>query len=800
MIAAALVLAAALPVVPPASAGMSSARLTRLDGIVAEAIERKELPGAVVLVGRHGKVVFRKAYGHRALKPSPEPMTADTAFDLASVTKTVATATSVMVLVERGRVRLSDPVVRHLPGFAAGGGEREKITVEQLLTHRAGFVPDDPMDLYTLTPDEIFTGKYQRPLASSPGSKFVYSDVGYEVLAELVRAVSGKPLDVFARENVLDPLGMAETEFRPLAADPARLRLPVSRIAPTELKDGRYLRGQVHDPRAYALGGVAGHAGLFGTADDLARFCRAMLGQGASGDGSRVLSPAGVYAMTRPRYYGDADLRGLGWDIATSYSSMRGELFPPGSFGHSGWTGTSLWLDPASDTFLVILSNRNHPDGAGNVVPLRAKLATAVAAAITDVPVEKLRSYGKEATLLAALGQAPRASVGAQTKSAPAAGSVQSGLDVLEADGFKPIAGLRVALLTHRAALSRDGRSSIDVLASDKARAAGVTLVRLFAPEHGLRSALDEKVPDSVDERTGLPIRSLYGDSRRVAPEDLAGLDAVVVDLQDVGVRFYTYLTTLGYLMEDAGKTKVKVVVLDRPDPIRADRWEGPPADADKLSFTAYHPIPIRTGMTIGELARLFKAEKAPATDLTVVAMKGYRRDLWHDETGLPWENPSPNLRSVTEAALYPGVALLETTNVSVGRGTETPFEVVGAPFVDGPTLARTLSARSLRGVRFTPVRFTPASAVHKGASCGGVRITLVDRDALDAVALGLELATALRDLYPKDWESAKLRRLLVNEAAFTRFSRGESAAQIASGWAAELMEFEKRRAAYLLY
>ncbi|HQR47467.1 MAG TPA: DUF1343 domain-containing protein, partial [Thermoanaerobaculia bacterium] len=380
---------------------------------------------------------------------------------------------------------------------------------------------------------------------------------------------------------------------------------------------------------------------------------------------------------------------------------------------------------------------------------------------------------------------------------------VRPGIDVLEASAFKQVAGLKIGLVTNQTGLTRDGRSTIDVLLSEKARSAGVTLVRLFSPEHGIRGALDEKVPDSVDEKTGLPVRSLYGDTKewqRPKPGDLDGLDAVVVDLQDAGTRYYTYLTTVGYVMEEAAKAKVKVVVLDRPDPITAEKPEGPLADDDKLSFVAYHTIPVRTGMTIGELAQLFNAERKVGADLVVVKMANYARDLWYDETGLPWVNPSPNLRSVTAAALYPGVGLVEATNVSVGRGTDAPFELVGAPWMDGARMAATLNARGIPGVRFTPVRFTPSAYVHKGAACSGVRISLVDRKALDAVALGIHLMTALRDLHPREWETKNANRLLLSEAAMTRFGRGETAGEIVAGWTASLMEFERRRAAYLLY
>jgi uncharacterized protein YbbC (DUF1343 family)/CubicO group peptidase (beta-lactamase class C family) len=782
-----------LPVAAPASVGMSAERLARIDAAVAESIARKECPGAVVLIGRRGKVAYRKAYGRRAVAPAVEAMTVDTVFDMASLTKPIATATSVMTLIEDGKLRLADRVAKILPAFATGDGGRDKVTIEELLTHRAGLAPDDPMALYVGTPAEIWERKNRQPLVNPPGACFVYSDVGYEVLGEIVRQVSGLPLDQYAARRVFAPLGMADTEFRP----GGKGRIPLSRIAPTEKIGGVFRRGEVHDPRAFAMGGVEGHAGLFSTADDLARYATAMLRGGGP-----VLSPAGVAAMTRPRTFGDGNIRALGWDVATRFASNRGDLFPPGSYGHTGWTGTSIWIDPATDVFVILLTNRVHPDDSGNVIALRGKVASIAASAITDAKPADLVRAAERLTVLAAAGARP---IAARAATAPEERrfDVRAGVDVLEASGFKAIAGKRVALLTNQTGRTRDGRSTIDVLASEKAKAAGVRLVRLFSPEHGIRGALDTAVGDTTDAATGLPIRSLYGDtpeSRRPRPEDLAGLDAVVVDLQDAGARYYTYLTTMGYLMEEAAKAKVAVVVLDRPDPITAEKVEGPLADGDKLSFIAYHAVPVRPGMTIGELARLFDAERKIGADLTVVKMERYARGLWYDETGLPWTNPSPNLRTVTEAALYPGVGLLEATNVSVGRGTDTPFEVVGAPWMDGLRVAATLNASGIAGARFTPVRFTPSSSVFEGEECGGVRITVVDRTALDAVALGIHLMTALRDLHPDRWDSKNANRLLLSESAMRRFFRGETATEIVHGWTASVMEFERRRAAYLLY
>lgn len=781
----ALLLAAALA--RPAVSRPPAPRMAAIDSAIGESISRGELPGAVVLVGSRDRVVFRKAYGNRAVLPAREPMTVDTVFDVASLTKPIATATSVMILVERGKIALRDPVVRYIPEFAPEGGDREKVTVEQLLTHRAGLPPDDPIELYTGTRAEIFERKYRQPLEAPPGSRFRYSDVGYEVLGELVERVSGQPLDRFAEENVFRPLGMRDSHFRPVAAsrflgermgltDPSRP--PISRIAPTERREDRWMRGEVHDPRAFAVGGVAGHAGLFSTADDLSRYCRMVLAGGKLGS-ARVLSPLGVEAMTRPRFYGDDDLRGLGWDIATAWSRNRGDLFPPGSFGHTGFTGTSLWLDPSSGTYVVFLSNHLHPDGKGNVIRLRGLVSTIVAASLaTDTRVAARRLAAR----------------------VPVRRNVLAGVDVLVAEEFAPLAGKRVGLVTHAAGRARDGRSTIEVLASDEAKKAGVKLVAIFSPEHGILSDADSRVADQVDSGTGLPIHSLYGDRRRPRPEDLAGVEALVLDLQDVGTRFYTYITTIRYVLEEAARAKVPVVVLDRPDPIGPLAVEGPLADPDRLSFTVPHTIPVRYGMTPGELALLFNDELKIGARLEVVKLSGWTRGLWYDETGLEWVNPSPNMRSLTEATLYPGIGLLETANLSVGRGTDTPFEVVGAPWLDGRRLAAVLSERKIRGVTFTPIHFTPASSTYAGERCGGVRLTVTDRDALAPVALGIEIAVALRDLHPGDWRMVKLPDLLANRDAFERLQKGDTAESIIRSWKPGQDAFLARRARFLLY
>jgi len=328
-----------------------------------------------------------------------------------------------------------------------------------------------------------------------------------------------------------------------------------------------------------------------------------------------------------------------------------------------------------------------------------------------------------------------------------------------------------------------------------------VKLVRLFSPEHGIRGILDEQVPAEVDEKTKLPILSLYGDTRRPTDAMLEGLDAIVIDLQDIGARFYTYMTTMAYVMEEAAKRKLQVVVLDRPNPVNGWQVEGPALDKDSASFVGYFPpMPIRHGMTLGELARLFNGENRIGADLNVVAMKNWRRDDWFDDTALPWISPSPNMRNMNEAALYPGIGAIEGTNVSVGRGTDTPFEHVGAPWIDGVQLADTLNARALPGVRFYPVRFTPASSKYAGEECQGVFVIVTDRAALRPVRVGLEIASALARLYPRQYQLDLAARLFGSRDTLARVRTGDDPAAIAASWGAAESRWRLLRAKYLLY
>ena len=525
------------------------------------------------------------------------------------------------------------------------------------------------------------------------------------------------------------------------------------------------------------MGGVAGHAGLFSTAADLAQFCRMLLGGGRVGR-VRILSPLSIERMTHPATPpGMRDVRGLGWDIDTTYSANRGDLFSTGSFGHTGFTGTSMWIDPRTKSCVIFLSNRVHPDGKGDVTPLRGQVASVAAAAVSTIVDGGAGSAA-----------APRGNHAAPTL---------TGIDVLESEGFAPLHGRHVGLVTNHTGRSRAGVSTIDLLA----QARDVTLVALFSPEHGIRGEADARVASSRDERTGLPIYSLYGETRRPTEAMLAGIDTVVVDLQDIGARFYTYMTTMAYVMEEAARRGLPVIVLDRPNPINGTDVEGPMLDRAAIGFTGYLPMPVRHGMTIGELARLFNGENRIRASLTVVAMKNWPRAGWFDDTGLPWTNPSPNMRNMMAASLYPGIGAIEGTNISVGRGTDTPFEQIGAPWIDGAALAEALNRRELIGVRFYPVSFTPApGAKFGGELCRGVFMIVTDRERLRPVRLGLEIAAALSRLYGAQFKLEAAATLLGSKATIERIRAGEDPTEIAGSWAADEARWRELREKYLLY
>jgi uncharacterized protein YbbC (DUF1343 family) len=747
------------PRLDPAAAGFDANRLAMIDGLVEEALAAGKMPGCAVCIGRRDGIAMLKAYGRRAVQPADEPMTLDTIFDLASLTKPVATATAIMQLVEVGKLRLSDPIATHIPEFAAAG--KEKLTVHDLLTHQSGLIADNPIDDYADGPAKALERIWNLTPLHPAATKFIYSDVNFIVLGQLVERISGESVAAFAARKTFTPLGMSETGYQPAESLHAR-------AAPTEERDGHWMRGEVHDPRCWKLGGVAGHAGLFGTATDLARYATMML-RGGELEGVRVLAPETIAVMTRGWPIPGGGVRGLGWDKRSPLSSNRGDLLTEAAFGHGGFTGTAIWIDPALDLYVVFLSNRVHPDGKGLVNPLIARIASTAVAGLVE----------------------PRGVPQAATDR-----PVLTGIDVLVRSGFRQLAGKRVAVITNHTGLDRERRRTASLLA----KADGVTLVAIFGPEHGASGTFDQaNVPDGKDEETGVPVKSLYGATKRPTPEMLADVDTIVFDIQDIGCRFYTYVSTMLEAMKAAAEHKKAFVVLDRPNPIDGVSMAGPLVDAGAETFVGCHPIPLRHGMTVGELAKMFAADLKLDLDLTVIPCEGWRRTDAFDATGLEWVNPSPNMRSLTEAFLYPGIGLLEFTNLSVGRGTDTPFEVIGAPWLDGRVLADALAARRIPGVGFVPIRFTPSASKFKGEPCGGVNIAVTDRAALDPVRVGLEISVALRRLYPTNWEAEKMATLLLHRATLDAILAGEGAERVLETAREGLADFDRRRGAFLL-
>jgi uncharacterized protein YbbC (DUF1343 family)/CubicO group peptidase (beta-lactamase class C family) len=748
-----------------------------MDSAINQAIAEKKCPGGVLWVEHHGEA-YHRAYGYRAEVPSMEPMTEDTIFDAASLTKVVACTPAIMLLIERGQVRLDDRVQTYIPEFVGDG--KEDITVRQLMTHTSGLRGDIETQTDWHGQKVAIQKACAENLLSKPGTEFRYSDINFFLLGEIVQRVSKTPLDQFVSRQIYESLHMVDTEFLPPQSKSGR-------IAPTEVVAGQPFRGIVHDPTARHMGGVAGHAGLFLTAADLARYCRMLLNEGSLDD-VRIFKPETVRLMTSVQTPPSmSERRGLGWDIDTGYSGPRGKYFPIGSYGHTGWTGPSLWIDPFSQSFVIFLCNRNHPDESGNVIALRAHLGTLAAEAITDFNFTYVPG---------ALARRETGSGGAENPSARNATSFRTlnGIDVLAKQNFAPLKGLRVGLVTNHTGHDRERHSTIDLLA----RAPGVQLKALFSPEHGIRGVRDEHVADSVDEKTGLPVYSLYGNSFKPTTNQLKDLDALVFDIQDIGCRFYTYTATMGYCMEAAAENGKKYFVLDRVNPLNGITVDGPLRDGER-SFVAFHRVPLRYGMTIGELAKMFKGERSLQVDLTIIPLENWRRDLWFDQTGLPWTNPSPNMRNLTEAILYPGVGLLESA-VSVGRGTDTPFQLVGAPYVDELKLADELNRAALTGVRFVPNRFTPNASTHKGESCGGVDILLTDRDHCNVVDIGLLIAKTLQRLYPKQFDADKIEHLLRHPATLAAIKTDKPLKEIRAAWQKDLDDFLKVREGYLIY
>lgn len=721
-------------------------------GLMETAIRAGKLPGAVVAVGTSDGLRYLRAFGQRALDP-PEPMTEDTLFDLASLTKPLATAASVHLLVERGLVSLDAPAARYLPAFGAKG--KRRVTVRQLLLHTSGLDRVNPLRDFAGGAEAGLARILGRKLAHLPGQRFEYSDLGYIVLGALVERVAGQPLDVFSEAAFYRPLAMADTKFRPPATDRAR-------CAPTEERDDQPIRGVVDDPRCYRLGGVAGNAGLFSTARDVSRFAQMML-RGGEVDGQRVLQAQSVERWTKPQTAAQAQ-RTPGWDAQSDYAKGRGLNMSRKTYGHGGYTGTSLWLDPERDLFVLLLSNRVHVGPGGSIHPL--------ASAIGDIAVAAV-----------------------ERERAPAE-HVLTGIDVLEQQAHARLRGAKVAVLTNHAARTRKGQRTLDVLL----RAPKVRVISVWTPEHGLSARREGHVGSSRLGKNGPPVFSLFGKQRDPTYGMLRGIDTIVIDLQDVGVRFYTYMSTILRVLRSAADNGLRVVLLDRPNPLGGTVVAGPVREAAYESFVNYHPLPVVHGMTAGELAMLLNAEREVGARLEVVQTRGWRREMRFTDTGLTWRNPSPNLRSETQVTLYPALGLLEGTNLAVGRGTPTPFEVLGAPFIDGAALAADLSRRDLPGVRFASVSFVPRSSRHARKRCYGVRLSLTDARAFQPVRTAFAIAEALLKLAPEQWDRDRLPKGIAHAQAVQGLETGADFEALQATWLPGLRDFETIRRKYLLY
>ncbi len=801
--------ATGLPTREPQTVGLVTERLAAADAIVADAVANKGIPGAVLLVARRGAVVWRKAHGFAALRPQTRPMTTDTIFDLASLTKPVV-ATAAARLIEDGKLELDAPVSRYLPAFDQAGGDKARITVRHLMTHAGGLAAGGAYSGKQRTVAQIVDDIVASKQKSAPGEAFLYSDFSFVTMGAVVEAVTGETLDAFCRRTLFAPLGMKDTAFRP---EPA---LAMRAASTTAGDDTEATRGIVHDPTARAMGGVSGNAGLFSTADDLAIFCQMLLNGGEYG-GRRILKPETVALLTSKQSPFEGNARALGWDLESGYA-IRGNL-SPGSFGHTGFTGTSMWVDPTTQTIVVLLSNAVHGQPATRAhIPLRREVSNAVAASIFGAPLlaapRREVSNAVAASIFGApLLAAPAVSATAATPVSPAApvtvanpARVQTGLDILARENFARLEGKNVGIVCNHTATDAQGRHLVDLMFANKK----INIVALFGPEHSIRGDVDDRIGDTNDAKTGLKVYSLYdyklpaAQRYRPTPEMLRGIDTLVFDIQDIGARYYTYIATLGYVMEEAAKANIKVVVLDRPNPIGGLLVEGPLLDP-KLSgqFTAYHTMPISHGMTMGELALMYNAERKIGANVEVVKMTGWNRRMLFDETGLPWQNPSPNIRNMRQEILYPGVGFLEGLPLSVGRGTDTPFEILGAPWIDGVALAANLNARRLPGVTFVPVRFTPASSKHKGVQCGGVQIMLWQRQNFRPSELGIHLADALIRLYPTQLPAqlfGTARTMMGNEAVPAALLAGASPQSIIASWTQDVAVWRDRRAKFLLY
>lgn len=678
----------------------------RIRAALERAVKEAKAPGAVACVGQGDNRLFLGAADYRALVPEKEAATVDTVYDVASLTKVIATTTAVMLLRDQGVLRLDQPVSAFIPL-----PNLDKITLRHLLTHTSGLPAWGA--LYTEISGRLayIERIAATPLEAPPGTTRTYSDLGFILLARVVEQAAQEQFDVFCKTHIFEPLKMTDTMFNP----PEELR---PRCAPTEQSEvrGRLIRGEVHDDNAFAQGGISGHAGLFSTAADLERFCRALM------DG-RIVSLQTLDDMTRPGQVPCYPWQGLGWWLDPCADWANGFLPSRTAMGHTGWTGTSIWMDRANTLYAILLSNTCHPSKRRrDNKELRRRFYTPIAAA----------SY-------------------------PDSTNAQTGLDKALRNQFNAFRGRRLALLSNSAALDQVGRPILDTLALCDF----LQLRYIYSPEHGFTGSAEAGA--KVASRGGpTPVISLYGDRKKPSAEELRQVDLFVVDLPDIGARYYTYMATMKDCMEACAAHKVPMLVLDRPNPLGGVVLEGPlPDKYDSPVCSA--PIPIRHGMTLGELALFFKRHffAKSGLKLDIQAADNWWRELQFDACALPWVPPSPNIPTPDTALMYIGTCLFEGVNMNEGRGTKTPFLVCGAPWLRPVDVLKKIPEETRSGIVLKPVIYMPKSIPGKASSpvyqdklCQGITFKITDRQVARPFTTAIALISAIQHCHPElEWK-----------------------------------------------
>jgi uncharacterized protein YbbC (DUF1343 family)/CubicO group peptidase (beta-lactamase class C family) len=718
-----------------------------LERALKDAVTASKVPGAVAYVGNLDSTFFHGAAGARQIVPKALPAKKDTPYDLASLTKVVATTTSIMLLYEKGDIELDAPVSEYLPIPAF-----RKFTIRHCMTHTAGLHPGMPLYKDANSLNEMLQRYSSVELTWTPGSRRRYSDVGFMILGRVVELVGRQPLNLFAKKHIFDPLKMAHTSFNP----PKEWADTCAATEDCKWRGG-VIVGKVHDENAYAVGGVSGHAGLFSTAPDLATFCRAFM----SGE---ILKASTIAKMTKLGQTPFYPWQGLGWKIDPWTCGSEGFLPSRSAIGHTGWTGTCIWMDLKKGLFSILLANTCHPSrNSHDTKMLRHDFHAAIA-----------REYY------------------------PNTSNTHGGLDRLVWDEFEPVKKKRIAVLANQSSVDQLGRPILDVLALEPT----VRVCMAYSPEHGFRGTAE--AGEHVNSEAGkVPIISLYGKQKAPTPEELAKIDLFVADLQDVGVRCYTYMATLFRCLEACADAKKPVLLLDRPNPICGDIVEGPISEMP-LSITCYAPIPTRHAMTPGELALFFQKNmlRGKRLDLTVYELDGWSRNLFFDQCALPWVPTSPNIPTAETALAYAGMCLFEATNLNEGRGTETPFYIVGAPWLDAAAAVKALRKGEKAGFTITTGLYVPKAIPskasdprYKGKSCKGVFIKIDDPRTARPFELALALLRVINRLHPDKCPiDGSIDTLIGSPEVRKALASGGSVSAIIEHYAPALEQFDKTR------